>query len=124
MCPAGCGPAPLPRNPGNTARVIYSRAREFVRWLVANRRAQAVPDFAASGRKVMGQGEAVGAARSRVAEISHPETGPLPRQTPPRREVDRRGGADLAVECRPVKNLSTCGSAWTSLASGRGGRLN
>jgi hypothetical protein len=32
---------------GNTARVISSRAREFVRWLVANRRAQAVPDFAA-----------------------------------------------------------------------------
>jgi hypothetical protein len=54
-----------------TARVISSRARALVRWLVANRRAQAVPDFAASGRKVMGQGEAVGAARSRVAEISH-----------------------------------------------------
>jgi hypothetical protein len=38
----------------NTARVIYRRAREFVRWLVANRRPQEVPDFAASGRKVMG----------------------------------------------------------------------
>ena len=38
----------------NAARVISSRARELVRWLVANRRAQAVPDFAASGRKVMG----------------------------------------------------------------------
>jgi hypothetical protein len=38
----------------NTARVTYSRAREFVRWLVENRRAQEVPDFAVSGRKVMG----------------------------------------------------------------------
>jgi hypothetical protein len=38
----------------NTARVIDSRARAFVGWLVANRRARAVPDFAASGRKVMG----------------------------------------------------------------------
>jgi hypothetical protein len=36
------------------ARVIDSRDREFVRWLVANRRAEEVPDFAASGRKVMG----------------------------------------------------------------------
>jgi uncharacterized small protein (DUF1192 family) len=38
----------------NTARVIYSRAREFVRWLVENQRAQELPDFAVSGRKVMG----------------------------------------------------------------------
>jgi hypothetical protein len=40
------------------------------------------------------------------------------------REVNRMGGANLAVECRPVITLSAGGPASTSLVSGRGGRLN
>jgi hypothetical protein len=61
-------------------------------------------------------------------ESAHPHplrrTGPLPRYTPLRREVNRMGGVNLAVQCRPVITPSTCVSASTSLVSGRGGRLN